>query len=432
MKLQANTEVIALVDCNNFFASCERVFRPDLRNKPVAVLSNNDGCIVARSQEVKDLNIPMAAPYFKYKDVILKNKVKCFSANFSLYGKFSQRVMQALFQYTPNLQVYSIDEAFLSLDHIPKALLASECQKICSTVYKNTGIPISIGVGPSKTLAKLMNNYAKKKTNKSYAIYSDFSSQEINELLDQTIVQEVWGIGGKKSKKLKEFSIYTANQLKQADPHFIRKHFSVITQRTNLELNEISCLQLADLEPKKKNILSSRSFSHPVTSLYKLEQAISSYVATSTRKLRSQKSQANYIRVFLKTSKFQTNPQAQAYKTSSNGYQLPYPTSNTNKITKVARYLIRSIYKPDTRYKKCGIVLSNLQSTSSQPSFFTNFEKHSNESKLFQTIDQLNHIYGDNTIQLASTGVANQSWKMKSNMRSPSYLTSWDDIPVVR
>ncbi len=432
MIIKPFTEVLALVDCNNFFVSCERIFRPDLKQKPVAVLSNNDGCFIARSQEVKDLGIPMGAPYFKYKDIVEKNNVTFFSANFSLYGEISRRIMSSLHSYSPSVEVYSIDEAFLDLSFVPKEDLDIYSKEITESIYQSIGVPISIGVAPTKTLAKLMSEQAKKLKTPCKSYYS-YSEEELNNIFSKTPVQEVWGVGGKKSSKLKEYNIYTVQDLLEANQHFIRKKFTVVTERTYLDLKGVSCMQVDDVITKKKNILSSRSFGQPVTSLQALQESVSSYIETAARKLRDQNQKASYLSVFLKTSKFQPHKPDLAYRSFSKGAMLPYPTSSTSTLVHHSKSLLRSIYQSDIRYKKSGVFLSQLQENlATQTSFIYNTDREENSDKLFKKIDQINKQYGKNTIQLASSGLKSSSWKMRRNKVSPDYLSDWKQIPKVK
>lgn len=431
MYLKPFTEVLALVDCNNFFVSCERVFRPDLKTKPVAVLSNNDGCFIARSQEVKDLGIPMGSPYFKHKETVKKNNIICFSANFKLYGEISRRIMSLLQSYSPSVQVYSIDEAFLDLSHIPKAELLTYTQEIAQYIYRSVGVPISIGVAPTKTLSKLMSEQAKKQKT-PVQNYFDMPKEDLDTIYKKTPVQEVWGVGGKKSSQLKEFNIYTIDDLLKANQSFIRKKFSVITERTFLELNAISCMQVSDVLVKKKNILSSRSFGQPVTDLLSLEESVSSYIETASRKLRSQNCQASYISVFLKTSKYQPSQPDLANRSFSKAALLPYPTSSSSTLVKVAKSLLKDIYIPNLRYKKSGVFLSHLQENlATQTSLIYNTDKEDTACQLFQEIDRINKLHGKNTIQLASSGLKSSTWKMKRDKVSPDYLSDWRQIPKV-
>lgn len=431
MDLKPFTKVIALVDCNNFFVSCERVFRPDLKHKPVAVLSNNDGCFIARSQEVKNLGIPMGAPFFKYKDIVKQNNVTYFSANFSLYGEISRRIMQTLKIFSPSVQVYSIDEAFLDLSFIPKEDLNNYGQKIANYIYKSIGVPVSIGIAPTKTLSKLMSEQAKRSSFSTQSYY-DFTEDQLHQVYKKTLTRDIWGIGGKKAKKLEDYKIYTVYDLLQSDRSFIRKNFSVISERTLLELKGVSCLEMSDVLSQKKNILSSRSFGQPMTDLASLEESISSYLEIAARKLRDQNCQANYISVFLKTSKFQPKYPELAYKSFSQGFTLPYPTSSTSSLLKFAKPLLHQIYKNGIRYKKSGVFLSQLQENlATQTSFIYNTDKEDTSGMLFKKIDQINKLYGKNTLQLGSSGLKSSTWKMRRNHVSPAYLSDWKQIPKV-
>jgi len=432
MDLKPFTEVLALVDCNNFFVSCERVFRPDLKYKPVAVLSNNDGCFIARSQEVKDLGVPMGAPLFKYKDIVEKNNIIYFSANFTLYGEISRRIMNSLQNLSPSVEVYSIDEAFLDLSFVSPDDLSNYGEKISKQIYQSIGVPISVGIAPTKTLAKLMSEQAKKSPLSTKSYY-DLTQDELTDVFKKTGVQEIWGVGGKKTSKLKEYNIYTVYDLLQADRYFIRKKFSIVTERTYLELKGISCMELSDVLVRKKNILSSRSFGSPVTSLGDLEESVSAYLETAARKLRDQNCQASYVSVFLKTSKYQPDHPNLSYRSFSKGVSLPYPTSSTSTLIKFIKPLLRELYKPNVRYKKSGVFLSQLQEQlATQTSFLYNTDKEDNKNLLFKKIDIINKTYGNNTLHLASSGLKSSTWKMRRNKVSPDYLSDWKQIPKVK
>lgn len=426
------TKLIALVDCNNFFASCERLFRPDLKSKPVVVLSNNDGCFIARSNEAKKLGIPMGAPYFKYKDIVKKNNIACFSANFQLYGEISQRIMNFLEGFSPQVQVYSIDEAFLNLSHVPSSELSKFINNLSQSIYKNIGVPVTIGVAPTKTLSKLMVEIAKSKRELSLNYFS-LSQTELINIFEKTPVQDVWGIGGRKAKDLKNYNIYTIKNLIDSDQSFIRKKFSVITERTFLELKGTSCIDLESSSDTQKSIISSRSFGKPISQLAELHQSISYHIVKSSQKLRDQGLEANYLSIYLKTSKYQPNVPKFSSRSFSKASSLPYSTSNPNILSKLAKSLADQVYQPNINYKKAGICLSSLTpKLHTQTSFIYDHQQNEKDYQLFQTIDIINKKLGKNSLTLASTGLKNTSWATKTNLRSPSYLSSWNEIPKVQ
>ena len=425
------SKVVALVDCNNFFASCEKIFRPDLKHKPVVVLSNNDGCFIARSKEAKLLGIPMGAPCFQYKDLILKHKVTCFSVNFNLYGHISKRIMSILKDYTPSLLVYSIDEAFLDLTHVSKDKLEYQAKLISQIIPNQVGVPVTVGVAPTKTLAKLISDKAKQ-DGQAYLSYFSLSNTDLHNLYANTLVHQVWGIGSKITKGLNNYSIYTVQDFLKADESFIRKKFSIITLRTLLELKGVDCISL-DTSNSKKSIISSRSFGKPVSDIDTLAQSIAYHVLKASFKLRKQNSEASYLSVYLKTSKYQPIHLDQVYRSKSNACVIPYPTSNPNILIKYAKKLLPSIYQKGVNYKKAGICLSSISPKShTQTSFIYNTEIQEKNYQLFKTIDNINIKHGKEVITLAATGLKSQIWLPKKNLKSPNYLSSWSEIPIIK
>ena len=416
--------VFALVDCNNFYASCERLFQPQLRNRPIIVLSNNDGCVVARSQEAKQLDIPMGVPYFKVKALCDRHHVAVFSSNYQLYGDLSQRVMETLRQFTPDLEVYSIDEAFLSLDGFSHLDLTAYAQEIRARVKQWTGIPVSIGVGPSKTLAKIANHVAKRRTQTGVFDLRDQTIQ--SDILATLPVRDIWGVGRQWAKKLPEFGIETALQLRQADPALIRRHFTVVGERLVRELNGVSCLPLETLAAKQ-TIMSSKSFGAVQTEFQPIAEALSCYTARACEKLRGQGSKAQGIYVTLRTSKFR-----QGCPQYSNGmnYGFPMPTSDTRAIVKAAKHCLKQIYRPGYAYQKTGVMLTDLVSeTVRQQDLFLRGDDGRSE-RLMQVMDRVNKRMGRNTLYLAAQGT-NRSWGMRCDQRSPRYTTQWDELAIV-
>ncbi len=413
--------IFSLVDCNNFYASCERIFNPNLSNKPIVVLSNNDGCIIARSNEAKKLGIPMGAPYHQTEYLLKKNKVSVFSSNYQLYGDISRRVMSSLSMFVPEMEVYSIDEAFLRLDkHYGRdpSSLASDIQL---KVLKWTGIPTSHGIAPTKTLAKVANKIAKRSNSKNIFDLTNFDTQ--TKILARLPIEDIWGISSGWSKKLHNIGIKNALQLRETDPSFIRNHLSVIGERIVYELRGISCIGLDKIMPKK-NILSSKSFGKLITELEEIEEALANYAFRACQKLRNQNSKARGIYVFIKTNKYRMNdPQ---YRNSATK-ELPYPSSDSSLIIKTAKLLLREIYQQGFKYQKCGIMLLDLvDSDYIQNNLFEKIPPRKKEY-LSSIIDTINQSTGNESIFYASQGIK-RSWKMRCSKRSQRYTTQWKEL----
>lgn len=414
----------ALVDCNNFYASCERVFNPKLEGKPIVVLSNNDGCAIARSQEAKALGIEMGAPLFQIQPIVQRHQVRVLSSNFALYGDLSARVMATLVQFTPEIEIYSIDEAFLDLSGLTQ--LVDYAQQIRSTVKQWTGIPVSIGIAPTKTLAKVANRIAKRRVDANGVFdLTDKTLQE--EVLAQTAVEDVWGIGRKSGRRLRTHCISNALQLRHANEQWIQTQLGVMGLKTVLELRGISCLSLQSCPAAKHARTVSRSFGRPVESLAELKAAVATYTSRAAEKLRFDGQAAKVLTVFLMTNRFhQDEPQ----HFDSTYVELPVATSDTAELIGYASKAIAAIYREGYRYKKTGVTLTELVAANSfQGSLFdtTNRER---SHQLMQVIDRINQKLGANTIAFAATGLR-QSWGRKE-MRSPHYTTCWEEIPVVK
>jgi len=414
-----SSKIFALVDCNNFYASCERVFNPALKNKPIVVLSNNDGCIIARSNEAKNFGIPMGAPYFKYKQTIEENGIYVFSSNYQFYGDMSARIMQSLEGFVPSIEVYSIDEAFLCLDDV------NDVSKFCNDIRQKiicwTGIPISIGIAPTKTLSKIANHVAKKHTKNGVFDMRDTAHQE--RIMKQWPIEEIWGISHRWGKKFREIGIYTALDLKYAQPKHIRKHFSVVGERIVYELNGFSCLDIETVTPKK-NIVSSKSFGRTVSYLSIVEEALANYTARAAEKLRAQKSKAQGMNIFIRTNPFR-GQDAQYRQNISHNFIIP--TNDTGALIYTAKKLLRSIFKEGYRYHKCGVMLLNLvtQDYNQQHLFVPKPTK--NNMALMQIVDNINKKMGKDTVFHASQGT-NNDWRMKCNKRSRRYTTCWNEL----
>ncbi len=415
-------KTFALVDCNNFYASCERVFNPALRGRPIVVLSNNDGCIVARSSEAKALHIPMAVPYFEHEKFIKKHNTAVFSSNYQLYGDMSRRVMDSLRLFVPDMEVYSIDEAFLRLDHMPQPDLEAYCGMIRSKVRQWTGIPVSIGIGPTKVLAKVANRLAKRRS----GVFDIRDAWVREEVLKHLAVEKVWGIASGWADRLARMGVHTAAELRDAHPPIVRKQLSVVGERILRELRGQSCLDLEDIQPRK-NIMSSKSFGKLVTEKRALEEALSNYAARACEKLRSQKSRAQAVYVFVRTNEFR--PADQQYH---NGVTcvMPVPTSDTPIVIAAAKHGLNKIYKPGYRYKKTGLMLLDLIPESVEQKHLFVEPQHTRRDRLMRLVDGINGDHGPDTLFFGAQGVSRE-WKMSCGLRSPRYTTQWDELLTV-
>lgn len=415
--------IFALVDCNNFYVSCERVFNPRLEKKPVLVLSNNDGCAIARSNEVKKMGIPMGAPFFKWKKFCEENNVTVLSSNYELYGDMSDRVMNVLQSLSPDMEIYSIDEAFLKWDGMSPSDLLTHMLEIRKTIKQWVGIPVSIGYAPTKTLAKVANHIAKTQMQEGVFDLIDPVKRKI--MLEDFPLEKIWGVGRQLSVRLKKMNIHNAQALCDSDPKKMRHYFSVVMERMVQELRGFSCLGLETPAPRKQ-IISSRSFGKPVTQLQELEEAVSHYAATASVRLREQGSVARGISVFLQTNRFS---ESQSYYGNSVSLSFPIPTNDTAKIIALAKEGLRHLFKSGYRYKKAGIMLLDLRPTTMRQYDFFNSENPKREI-LMRTLDTINEIYGKNTVYHAAQGVQRE-WQMKFEHRTPRYTTRWSELLLV-
>lgn len=413
--------MFALIDCNNFYASCERLFRPDLRNKPIIVLSNNDGCVIARSNEAKALGIKMGEPYFKVKQCCQKNRVNVFSSNYTLYGDLSHRVMTLIQEAWPAVEIYSIDEAFLDLSTLPTTQHEAFCTDLQRYILKCTGIPTSVGIGQTKTLAKLANAVAKKWLKTPVANVSTHV-----DWLKKVDVSDIWGVGRQWSKRLHELGIHTAMDLKSADPVWIKQQFNVVLQRTAYELSGMPCMTLADVVPKQ-SIQCSRSFGTMQSSQLALSQAMSYHCARAFETLRKQNLTTQHISIFIQSNRFRQDlPQ---YNPSI-GMTLTRPTDNLMQITKSALTCLKTIYKPDILYQKVGLCLTDLTSKSTQQlDLFEQLSETNNDKmeRLMSLIDEANRRFGRHHLHLAAFGSPSH-YSMRSDRKSPHYTTRWVDL----
>ncbi|MDA9973404.1 Y-family DNA polymerase [Alphaproteobacteria bacterium] len=433
-----------LVDCNNFYVSCERVFNPSLKGKPVVVLSNNDGCIIARSNEAKALGIPMGAPLHLYKTLIKKNKIFTYSSNYTLYGDMSSRVMSVLNYFVPNIEIYSIDEAFLSLKNINVQSLQDEMSEIRECIYQWTGIPVSIGIGPTKTLAKLANKIAKK--NSSNGVYILTISNQLTDILSGMNLEDIWGISNGWGKRLRSIGINNPMQLQQANPRQIRILLSVVGERIVYELRGESCLTLEEVV-NKKSITVSRSFGNMINDKDSLKKALANHAARAAEKLRYQDSICGGIYIFIKTNRFREQDLQYSNSAIINFDDL---TDSTTIIIEESFKLLESLYSSKYNYKKIGITLLGLKQKSDnhfnnnyiiQGNLFTykkNQQTHITEScDRMKLIDYINIKMGKMTIFHGSQGIIKNSkniklekrkWQIRSSYKSPFYTTNWDDI----
>ncbi len=423
--------MFALVDCNNFYASCERTFRPELRLRPVVVLSNNDGCIIARSEEAKALGIKMGTPEFKCRDLLKKHNVSVFSSNYALYGDMSSRVMWLLGKLAPEIEVYSIDEAFLDMSSFTRFDLTDYAQHIRKTVRLHTGIPVCVGIAPTKTLAKIANRIAKKNP-EYHGVCVLKSHEEIFNALERTKVEDIWGIGRQWSKLLQAKRIETAADFAVASPAWIRKHLHIVGARIQSELQGTSCLEMELVRPAKQSICTSRSFGRSVSTLVELQQAVATFAGKCAVKLRQENALASMLTVFIATSPFdESGNRYWGTRTAA----LPYPTQDSIIILRAAETILAGIFQDGMVYKKAGVIVSGLvprASCSTTLSLFPEEEPVANErdASLMQVMDAINQRYGRGAVHLASEN--SESWKPTQEHLSPCRTTSWNDILEVK
>jgi DNA polymerase V len=422
--------VFALVDVNNFYVSCERVFNPKLEGVPMVVLSNNDGCVVARSAEAKALGVKMGEPWHKLKDLAKQHGILAYSSNYTLYGDMSQRAVDVLSTFTPNLEVYSVDESFLQIEAVLKLYpsAAEMGQQIRERMRQWLGLPVCVGVAPTKTLAKLANHMAKKmpQFNGVCDLHVIPRAERI-QLMAEIDVGEVWGVGRRVAVRLNDMGIYTVLDLRNAKPSEIRKHFNVVMERTCQELRGVPCLELEEVAPDKQQIMSSKSFGQPVTEVSDLCEAISAYVERAAQKLRAQQSLAGGLHVFLRTNPF--DPKAVQYSASQH-VSFGVPTDDTRLIADLAVQVIKRLFKPDFVYKKAGVMLTALTDKGAcQHDLFADAQLQERSVQLMKTLDDINGRFGRDSLICASSG-CERSWAMKCNNLSPAYTTRWNELPI--
>ncbi|HEX8594874.1 MAG TPA: translesion error-prone DNA polymerase V subunit UmuC [Pseudomonas sp.] len=417
--------VFALIDCNSFYANCERVFRPDLAKTPIVVLSNNDGCVIARSYDAKEF-VKMGAPYFQIKDHLRRNGVVAFSSNYALYGDMSERVMTIIESMVPALEVYSIDEAFADLTGIPGDLTAFG-RTIRSAIYQRTGIPVGVGVARTKTLAKLANHTAKRFIDETGGVVDLCDQFKCNWTLRNTNVGEVWGVGKRMKAHLEVMGIKTAMDLAQADARMLKDKFSVVIEKTARELAGTPCLELGEAEPPKQEICCSRMFGNRLTEIEPIKEAVATYTQRAAEKLRAQNSLCKKIRVSIRTGMF--NPEEAKY---ANGalVELPYPTNDVRLMTKAATEAVNRLFRPGFKYSKAEVLLMDLR----QPGEFTDdLFAHSQPAaaeKVMEVLDEINGRWGRGTLRAASVPVA-PDWAMRRDLMSSSFTTKLDQLWTV-
>jgi DNA polymerase V len=413
----------ALVDCNNFFASCERVFNPSLNGVPIVVLSNNDGCVIARSNEAKALGIPMGEPAYKIRDMVKSNNVAVFSSNYTLYGDMSSRVMKTLSGFAPGMEIYSIDEAFLNLSGFDPQDLAAFGHKVVRTTTKNTGIPISIGIAQTKTLAKIASKFAKGYKGYKGCCIIDTEEKRIK-ALQKIDIEDVWGIGRRFAKLMHYNGIETPYDLTLRSASWVRKNMTVVGERMWNELRGIPCIGMDNAPTAKKQICTSRSFGTKLTEFDDIFEAISNFTASCAFKLRHQKSCATGMLVFVTTNPFS---ERDAQYINSRHFTLAVPTNVTSELILYAKSLLTEIYRPGFIYKKAGVIITEIVPDAPvQTDLFDPVDREK-QKKLLKTVDSLNESLGNNKVRIASQGYS-KKWKLKNERLSPCYSTKIKDI----
>lgn len=414
-----------LIDCNNFYASCERVFNPSLRGKPIVVLSNNDGCVIARSAEAKALGIPMGEPAYKLKELIESNQVNVFSSNYVLYGDMSHRVMTTIATFAPEMEVYSIDEAFLLFDGFENIDFKTLGSKIVNSVTHNTGIPVSLGIAPTKTLAKVANKFAKKY--KAYHGVCIIDTDEKREkALKLTEIGDIWGIGRRYSKRLQYYSINTAWDFTQRTKSWVRHEMGVVGEQTWMELRGTPCFEM-ETPSAKKSICTSRSFGERLTELAPISEAVANFAAGCAEKLRKQHSYACVLTVFIHTNPFATN-QAQYY--NQKVMQLSVPTNDSTELINYALRGLKSIYAEGFRFKKAGVIVSDIIPERPLQADLFDVRQRDKFNKVMKVMDSLNESYGRQKVKVAAQGF-DRKWKLKNEKLSPCFTTNLKDVMEV-
>ena len=420
-------EIFGLIDCNNFYVSCERVFRPDLEGVPVIVLSNNDGCAVARSAEAKALGIKMGDPEFKLRELIKRENIRVFSSNYALYGDLSRRVGDTLSSMVPTVETYSIDESFLNLGEFNGREVEPLARELRERVLRWVGIPTCVGIAPTKTLAKVENFIAKKRP--QFAGVCDLRSAAVqSELLPTVPVEEVWGVGGASAAKLAKLGIQTAADLAALDPDDARALMTVTGGRTVYELRGISCMPLELVEPTRKGIAVTRSFGEPVTEWSEMREALASYASRAAEKMRRYKVAADNLFVFMHTNTFNNDP----FYSNGASARFPGTTNDTGEVVGLTIRLGERLWRDGFRYAKCGVMITELlPEETRQPALWDDLDRERRE-RVWKTMDKLNASLGRNTIRVLSAGPKDGAWKLRAEYCSPRWTTRWDELPQVK
>lgn len=420
--------MFALADVNSFYASCETVFRPDLKGRPVVVLSNNDGCVIARSAEAKKLGIKMGDPFFKMRDLFDKHNIVTFSSNYALYADMSSRVMTVLEEMSPAVEVYSIDEAFMNLQGVSNCQNLEEFgREVRAKVLQWTGLTVGVGIAPTKTLAKLANHAAKKWTKTGGVVDLSLLARQ-RKLMALVDAGDVWGVGRRISKKLNDMGIKTALQLADAPTPLIRKHFNIVLERTVRELRGEPCLELEEFAPTKQQIVCSRSFGDRVTEYELMREAICSHAVRAAEKLRGERQYCRHISAFVKTSPFAVN---EVYFGKTAGTKLQIPTQDSRDIVAAATKCLDAIWQDGHRFQKCGVMLGDFYSQGvAQLGLFDEYKPRSNSEQLMTVLDGINHS-GKGRVWFAGQGIQ-KTWEMKRQMLSPAYTTRFSDLMRVK
>lgn len=418
--------MFALVDCNNFYASCERVFNPKLKGVPVVVLSNNDGCVIARSDEAKALGVKMGAPGFLMQDIIAQHGIQVYSSNYTLYGDMSERVMETLREFAPKLEVYSIDEAFLDLSGLKYQDLTRLAKQLRTTLIRATGIPVSIGIAPTKTLAKIANRFAKK-TKKKAGVHCLSTESDIREALQATAIEDVWGIGGQHSGRLKQIGVHTAYELLQLPDDWMRRNMTVVGQRLLHELKGTSCIPLEETIPAKQNICTSRSFGQLLTELSDIREAVASHAARCAAKLRRQRSCTGAVHVFVETNRFR---EGDRQYTGSITIPLPVATNNTQEILFYALAALSRVYRPGYNYKKAGVIVRDIVPEADVQQGLFDLRDRTSEKTITRAVDDINHSWGRELVKYAVQGNG-RKWKLRQEHLSGCYTTRLDQVKTV-
>ncbi|CAN5662334.1 Y-family DNA polymerase [soil metagenome] len=416
---------IALLDCNNFYASCERVFDASIKRKPIVVLSNNDGCVIARSEEAKQIGVTMGSPLFKVESLLMEHDAEIFSSNYALYGDMSGRVMNLLHNFTPEVEIYSIDEAFLNLEPRRNSL-NNLAHSIREKMYKWTGIPVSIGIAETKVLAKIANKRAKK-IQETEGVLNLYRSDKTEPILKETLVADVWGIGYRSALKLRQNQITNAWQLRETDNRFIRRLLTVAGARIALELRGIKCLPFEQVQTRKNNITCSRSFGQTITEYNDLKEAVLYFLTSACEKMRKYNLAANAVTVFVSTDRFRPIP-FEYSKTAT--YSSAYPTDTNQELQEWATKTLEKIFREGIEYRKAGIILNGLVSSEKLTKRLFDDERFQKMHNLTKAIDEINQRFGRDTVKFAiATGEGN--WKMKQTRKSPAYTTNWNELQIV-